>query len=108
MTGDDAYTILAAYVGGDDDGFLREFDVDSATAGDIAGLVAKLREENEHLRSQLNAASEHVGVIRTKRGYAREAAWLQADMETLDRLLALELPTPLEELRRLRERRDDS
>lgn len=102
MTGDDAYTILVAYVGGDEDGFLGKFDVDSASASDIAGLVKKLREENEHLRNQLNAASERVGVMRTKRGYAREAAWLRADLETLERLVALELPSPLEELRRLR------
>jgi hypothetical protein len=108
VTGDDAYTILAAYVGGDEDGFLSAFDVDSASASDIAGLVAKLREENEHLRNQLNAASERVEVMRTKRGYAREAAWLRADLETLERLVALELPSPLEELRRLRERRDNS
>jgi hypothetical protein len=104
MTGDDAYTILVAYVGGDEDGFLGEFDVDSASASDIAGLVKKLREENEHLRSQLTAASAQVELLRSKRGLPTSAA-LRTHLDTLKRLLALELPTPLEELRRMRERR---
>lgn len=103
MTGDDAYTILVAYVGGDEDGFVREFDVDSASASDIAGLVKKLREENEHLRNQLTASAAHVELMSSKRRYARDA-WLRADLETLERLVALTLPSPLEELRKMQER----
>ena len=103
MTGDDAFTILCALAGDDSDEFVNLFDVDFATAGDLAGLIKTQREENEHLRSQLRAASEHVELMRNKRAYLRDG-WLREDLATLDRLLALVLAGPLEELRRMQER----
>lgn len=106
MTGDDAYMILCALAGDDSEEFVRLFDVDFATAGDLAGLIKTQREENEHLRSQLAAASAHVELMRNKRAYLRDG-WLREDLATLDRLVALELAGPLEELRRMREQLDD-
>lgn len=104
MTGDDAYTLLCALVGGDEDGFVGKFDVDSATAEDVAALIAAQRSENEHLRSQLAAVSNLVTLMRFKRRYVKDA-WLRTDLETLDRLAALTLPTIFEDdevARRLR------
>lgn len=103
MTGDDAYTILCALAGDNSEEFVRLFDIDYATAGDLAALVTTQRKENEHLRSQLRAASEHVELMRHKRAYLRDG-WLREDLATLERLLALVLAGPLEELRKMRER----
>ena len=101
MTGDDAFTILCAIAGDDSEEFVRLFDIDFATAGDLAALITTQREENEHLRSQLAAATAHVELMRHKRAYLRDG-WLREDLATLDRLLALVLAGPLEELRRMR------
>jgi len=89
MTGDDAYTLLVALLGDGDDlnEFVRSFDYEYATAQDIAGLVKTLREERDHLRNQLAAASEHTEVMSGK--YAANALpWLRNDIQTLRRLLA--------------------
>jgi len=89
MTGDDAYTLLVALLGDGDDlnEFVRSFDYEYATAQDIAGLVKTLREERDHLRNQLAAASEHTEVMLGK--YAANALpWLRNDIQTLRRLLA--------------------
>lgn len=103
MTGDDAYQILCALAGDDSDEFVRLFDYDFATAGDLAALIKKQREENEHLRNQLAASSAHVELMRNKRAYLRDG-WLREDLATLDRLLALTTPTLLDDLRRANER----
>lgn len=87
MTGDDAYTLLVAILGDDDglDEFIRSFDYEYATASDVAGLIKTLREERDHLRSQLTAVSKHLDIIAAKRAYT-VSPWIHADIQTLQRL----------------------
>lgn len=105
MTGDDAYEFLVAIYGDED--FSDKHDPDDLWRSDVVALIVKLREERDHLRNQLTAASEHVELMRGKRAYLRDG-WLREDLSTLDRLLALRLETPQEEFaKRLRKYRSD-
>lgn len=89
MTGDEAYVLLVALLDDGDDlnQFVRSFDVDEATAPDVAALIKTLREERNHLRNQLAAAREQVEIIAAKRAYGVNP-WLHPDIQTLRRLLA--------------------
>jgi uncharacterized coiled-coil DUF342 family protein len=87
VTGDDAWTFVTAILGDDN---LGPIDPDSMRRSEIVNMIIQLREERDHLRSQLTAADTHADVMQNKRGYLRDA-WLQRDLETLRQLLALTL-----------------
>jgi len=95
----DSWELTRAITGDD------KFATENYFTEHIVGMINALREENEHIRSQLDAAMKHVEVMRTKRAYQRDG-WLRIDLETLDRLLATNMPTFMDEIRRLHGERD--
>lgn len=87
MTGDDIWEILLAITGDMDEA--SKFDADSMYRSDVVELIAKLREERDHLRNQLEAAQQHADVMTFKRQYSQLIdSWLRNDLGTLRRLLA--------------------
>lgn len=95
MTGEDAWALVAAIMGTTDHGI----DADELYRSGVVAMIDALREERDHLVNQLAAAEKHVEVMATRKNYVA-SPWLHHDVQTLRRLLAAHLPTPLEELQK--------
>jgi hypothetical protein len=97
MTGDDCWDLTCAITGD------PELATNTLFTSGVVAMINALREERDHLVNQLKAAEQHVEVVAAKRAYT-VSPWLQQDIQTLRRLLAMHVPAWRQELEETRRR----